>query len=75
LPALDGCKADDSMTATLETWELLAKVAQAQTRVAVQADCTPDDALELMRQRAALTDRSVASIADAVNRHTMWFDQ
>ena len=63
------------MTATVQTWQLLRKVAQAQGRVSVQANCTVDEALELMHDRAVLTDRTVEQIADLVNRHKMWFGQ
>jgi hypothetical protein len=62
------------MTATTPTWGFLAQIEHAQGRVAVQANCTPDEAMELMCQRAALTDRTVGEIAELVNRHQIWFN-
>jgi AmiR/NasT family two-component response regulator len=54
-------------------WERMAKVAQAQGRVSVQADCTVDEALVLMRERAVETNHTVDEIADDVVRHRIWF--
>jgi len=53
--------------------ERAVKLAQAQGRVSVQADCTLDEALVLMQQRAADTNHSVDEIADAVGKHQIWF--
>jgi hypothetical protein len=60
-------------TTATPTWALLAKIAQAQGRVTVQANCTADEAVNLMRTRAELTDRTIEQIADLVNAHQMWF--
>ena len=56
-------------------WEHRTKLAQAQGRVSVQADCTPDEALALMVERAELTGRTLGQIADDVCAHRIWFDQ
>src|SRR5689334_15690788 len=40
-------------------WELLANVAQAQSRICAQADCTAGEALVLMQERARATDHRV----------------
>jgi len=56
-----------------EGCELLAKIVQAQVRVSVQADCTADEALALMRKRARTTDHRVVDIVDAVLAHRIWF--
>jgi hypothetical protein len=61
------------MTAKTPTWGFLAQVEQAQGRVAMQANCTADTAMALMRERAALTDCTVGQIAELVNRHRIWF--
>jgi hypothetical protein len=53
--------------------ELPAKITRAQQRIAVQADCTPDQALVLMREHARTTHHRVADIADAVLAHRLWF--
>ena len=55
-------------------WEHLARVAQAQSLVCVQADCTADEALVLMQTRARATDRRVVEIAEEVLAHRTWFD-
>lgn len=60
---------------TRSAGERLEVLAEAQQRVAVQANCTVDEALALMRDRAELTDRTVYDIADAVNKHRTWFSQ
>ena len=51
-----------------------AEIAQAQGRVSVQADCTVDEALLLMRARAASGDLSLAYIVAAVLEGTIRFD-
>jgi AmiR/NasT family two-component response regulator len=43
-----------------------AEVAQAQGMVSVQADCSLEEALELMRDRATVTHQTLDEIADAV---------
>ena len=58
---------------TISPWERTAKVAQAQGRVSVQADCTIDQALVLMQDRAVETDHRLIDIADAVVKHQIWF--
>jgi hypothetical protein len=55
-------------------WELLAKVAHAQSQICVQADCTADEALALMQERARATDHRVVEIAEEVLAHRIWFD-
>ena len=50
-----------------------AKVAQAQGIITVQADCTLDDALRKMLDRAQINQQSMAQIADAVVAHQIWF--
>lgn len=55
-------------------WELLASVAQAQRLICVQADCTADEALVLMREHARATDQRVIEIAEEVLAHRIWFD-
>ena len=55
-------------------WELVARVAQAQSLICVQADCTADEALALMRESARATDRRVVEIARDVLAHRIWFD-
>ena len=54
-------------------WERMTKLAQAQGRVSVQADCTVAEALVLMQQRAEETRHTLDEIADAVGQHRMWF--
>ena len=53
--------------------ERLEVLAEAQRRGSVQAVCSADSALALMQERAELTSRTLYDIAEAVNRHTMWF--
>jgi len=57
---------DNQDRPALVNWELIAKVAQAQSRVCVQAACTADEALALMRARAGATEQLVVDIADDV---------
>jgi AmiR/NasT family two-component response regulator len=48
----------------------LARIAQAQGMVSVQADCTLDAALALLRNTARATDETVEDIAgEVVHRH------
>jgi len=53
--------------------ELAIRLAEASGRVSVQADCTMDEALQLMHERALLTGHTVQDVADAVCRHEIWF--
>jgi hypothetical protein len=53
--------------------ERVTKLAQAQGRVSVQANCTIAEALVLMQQRADDTKHTLDEIADAVGQHRMWF--
>jgi len=55
-------------------WNDLATITHAQGVVSVQADCTHEVALMLMTDRAAMTDRRIVDIADAVIHHQLWFD-
>jgi hypothetical protein len=50
------------------------RLAQAQGMVSVQVDCTLDEALLLMRARAASSDLSLAYIAEAVLDGSIRFD-
>jgi hypothetical protein len=50
------------------------EITRAQVRVAAQVDCTPDEALLLMRNRARSSDVSVLDIAEAVLRGEIQFD-
>jgi hypothetical protein len=54
--------------------DLSPQVAQAQGIVSVQVDCTPDEALLLMRLRARASDLSLAYIAKAVLEGNIRFD-
>jgi hypothetical protein len=53
--------------------ELDLRLAEAAGRVSVQADCTVDEALGLMRERARLMCHTVDEVAEAVCRHAIWF--
>jgi len=53
--------------------DVAVKITRAQERVAVQADCSSDQALVLMREHARTTHHRVADIADAVLAHRIWF--
>jgi hypothetical protein len=54
-------------------WERVTKLAEAQGRVSVQANCTTDQALVLMQERAAQTVHTLEEIVDAVASHRIWF--
>jgi len=54
-------------------WERVTKLAQAQGRVSVQANCTMAEALVLMQERADETKHTLDEIADAVGQHRIWF--
>ena len=49
------------------------QVSQAERTVSVQADCTLDEALAKMRERAELLDRTLEDIAAGVLSHRIWF--
>ncbi len=53
--------------------ERVLKLAQAQGRVSVQANCSIADALTLMEDRASLTQHTLDEIAAAICRHDIWF--
>jgi hypothetical protein len=54
-------------------WERVTKLAQAQGRVSVQANCTMAEALVLMQERADATTHTLDEIAEAVGQHRIWF--
>jgi hypothetical protein len=54
-------------------WERVTKLAQAQGRVSVQANCSMAEALALMQERADETKHTLDDIADAVGQHRIWF--
>ena len=51
----------------------VAKIAQAQGRISVQARCTVEEALDLMVERAALAHLTLEEIADGVAHGRIWF--
>ena len=57
----------------LSAWERVTRLAQSQGRVSIQADCTLDQALGLMVERAAQTKRTLDEIADGVATHHIRF--
>jgi AmiR/NasT family two-component response regulator len=54
-------------------WDRTAKLAQAQGVVSVQADCTVDEALRMLLERAQVSHRSLTQIANDVVAHRIWF--
>jgi hypothetical protein len=54
-------------------WDRTAKVAQAQGVVSVQADCTLDEALRMLVERAQVSHQSLSQIASDVVAHRIWF--
>jgi len=56
-------------------WDAPMRLAEAQGRVMVQADCTQDEALVLMQQRAEQSRVTLSAVADNVNRHKEWFSK
>ena len=50
------------------------RIAQASGMVSIQADCTPDQALVLMTERAAETRQSMKELALAVVERKTRFD-
>jgi hypothetical protein len=49
------------------------QVDRAQGIVSVQADCTTDDALRKMTDRARLIGQTLEEIARAIIGHRIWF--
>jgi AmiR/NasT family two-component response regulator len=54
-------------------WDRTAKLAQAQGIITVQADCTFDEALRMMLERAQVAHQSLSQIAEGVVAHRIWF--
>ena len=54
-------------------WDRTATVAQAQGMVSVQADCTLDQALQMMIDRAQVAHQGLLQIAEATIGHQIWF--
>jgi AmiR/NasT family two-component response regulator len=63
-----------AVTATKGPGDHSEQIAQAQGMVSVQVDCTLDDALLLMRARAASSDLSLAYVAEAILDGSIRFD-
>jgi ANTAR domain len=64
-------------TSDLSVWvgiEPLASVAQASGMVAVQAGCSPDEALSMMQERASVIGISLGDLAEEVRAHRTLFD-
>ena len=59
----------------MATWEELGyHVEQAANMVRVQADCTLDEALEMMMERASEQRQTLTEIADAVLKGLIRFE-
>jgi len=58
----------------VSVWEQMSQLVRAQGRVSVQADCSLDEALQLMQERAVQTEHTLDEIADAVGKHRIWFN-
>jgi len=58
-----------------ERWETIPVVSQAMGMVCVQADCTVDDALVLIRERAMVSRSTVPEIAQAVIDRSISFGE
>jgi hypothetical protein len=56
------------------SWERTARVSQAAGMVSVQADCSPDDALALMADRALIEHISLVALALGVIERTIRFN-
>jgi AmiR/NasT family two-component response regulator len=52
---------------------LPARVLQAMGMVSVQAHCSVDDALAMMRDRATVEHRTLTEIAEATLDRSIWF--
>ncbi|MDP9335338.1 MAG: ANTAR domain-containing protein [Actinomycetota bacterium] len=63
-----------ALTATNGLGDHSEQIAQAQGMVSAQVDCTLDEALLLMRARAASSDLSLAYIAKAILDGSIRFD-
>lgn len=63
----------DVSSRAISPWERVTKLAQAQGRVSVQANCTIAHALVLMQERADETKHTLDEIVDAVGQHRIWF--
>lgn len=63
-----------AVTATSGPGDHSEEIAQAQGMVSVQVDCTLDEALLLMRARAASSDVSLAYVANAILDGSIRFD-
>jgi len=50
------------------------QVAEASVLVSVQADCSVEEALVLMTERARVRNQSLKDIADDVIERRVWFD-
>jgi hypothetical protein len=53
--------------------ERITRLAQSQGRVSVQADCTLEEALVLMVERAEQTQHTLDQVADDIAAHRIWF--
>lgn len=58
-----------------DPWETAAHVARAQGMVSVQVDCSLDDALQMMRDRASVSHATLNEIATAVLDHSIRFGE
>lgn len=67
---VDGMRSNADNRSAARGSEAVARIAQAQGMVSVQADCTLDAALALLRNTARATDETVEDIAgEVVQRH------
>ena len=57
----------------MPTDELVLRVAQAQGMISVQIDCTLDEALVIMRERALVQHQTLADVAVGVLEHRIRF--
>ena len=57
----------------MSTDELIYRVSQAQGMVSVQTECTLNEALVIMQERAVIHHQTLADIADAVLEHRIRF--
>jgi len=58
-----------------DPWDTAARIEMARGIVAVQADCSLDDALQMMRDRAAVSRCTLDEIAIAVLDHSIQFGE
>ena len=66
----NGQRVDDS-----DEFQRTVLIAQAQGMVAAEVNCSMDDALVLMKDRAVVEGRTLEQVADAVTARTMRFGQ